>query len=92
MKIQREKWTVDSFADRISIEKYNSWKKKEASKPCKFEIKVDEALAILEGLQAEISISIAQQETLSLLHQVLINKHFSAESLNKAFTQAITIN
>lgn len=85
--IPRWKWTIGSFADRISLKIYHSWKKKNTSKQYNFEINVDEALAILEGLQAEISISPAYQEILSLLHQVLINYHFSAESLNNIYTQ-----
>ena len=89
--IPRWKWTLDNFADRISLKTYQSWKKKKATKQYNFEIKVDEALAILEGLQAKTNISLAQQEILNILHQVLINYHFSAESLNNIYTQAYEI-
>lgn len=90
--IPRYRWTIDALADRISMKKYQAWKKKKMIKKYNFEMNVDEALAVLEGLQAEKSINVLQQEIIDNLHQLLINKHFSPESLNKKFTQAITIN
>ena len=90
--IPKWKWTIDSLADRISMSKYKSWKKKKMLKKYNFEIKINEALALLEGLQSETKINVLQQEIIDILHQLLINKNFSSESLNKKISQAIIIN
>ncbi len=80
--IARYKWTIDTFADNINFRKYKIWKARKSHKVYNFEITVDAALAMLEALQLEGSVTYAQQEVINLLHQLLINKGFSPESLN----------
>lgn len=80
--IARYKWTIDTLADSITLKIYKSWKSKKPDKLYNFEITVDAALAMLEALQLEGSINHQQQDIINLLHQLLINKGFTPESLN----------
>ncbi|GAB2648414.1 hypothetical protein GCM10027035_47660 [Emticicia sediminis] len=80
--IARYKWTIDTFADNINFRKYKIWKSRKSHKVYNFQITVDAALAMLESLQLENTVSYAQQEVINLMHQLLINKGFTNESLN----------
>ena len=80
--IARYKWTIDTLADSITLKIYKAWKEKRPEKVYNFEITVDAALAMLEALQLEGSINYQQQDIINHLHQLLINKGFTPESLN----------
>lgn len=80
--IARYKWIIDTFADTITMKVYKAWKARKTNKLYNFQITVDAALAMLEALQLEGSVTHAQQEVINLLHQLLINKGFTPESIN----------
>lgn len=80
--IARYKWTIYTFADNITLKIYKAWKSKKPEKLYNFQITVDAALAMLEAFQLEGSVNHQQQNIINHLHQLLINKGFSPESLN----------
>lgn len=87
--IPRWKWTVDTFADKIPFKSYQTWRNRKAHKAYNFDLTICAALALLEGLQSESVVSHEQQNLINLLYQILINKHFSPESLNLKFSQPL---
>lgn len=79
----RRAWTLSALSYRIDPNSIVRWQKKQAYDKAKFDLFINDALALYEHLNKQPALNYDEQRLLSVLHQLLTNKHFNSLYLYK---------
>lgn len=86
-QLARYKFTLQS--QKFSEKLITNWKNRNRKRRYRYKLTFDVALAVYDSLLELDFDSNSERELLGILHQQLINKNFSAESLNQHQNYAI---